>query len=1168
MPAATIDAVHDALKVFADDVHAKLGLAGSPNVWPEDQLKAPIATLFQTLAKVYKKVGVVNTEAPRSADKEDDGGSRVDAVVRIGPTLATVSATGHIELKAPSKTGDPRKLTGKADKEQWKKFQRLPNLIYTNGREWTLQRTGVQSGPFVKFTGDPVAQGAAAVTAEDAAKFEALVAAFLAWDPIVPKTSRQIAELLAPLCALLRTEALEALKQPGSALTKLAVEMRKYLFPDATNEVVADAYAQTFTYALLIARFEGADPLTFENAEKALAHGHGLLSEVLGLLDTPKARKEVETSTEMLQRVISRVIPNAIVTKHGDNPWLYFYEEFLAAYDPTLRKKVGAYYTPVEVVHAQVAFVRELLIVKLGKPAAFADKDVVTLDPAVGTGTYPLGILESVAQGMPAHLSGSLPERLRRVVANLYGIEYLIGPYAVAHLRLSRFLADHGVETTDDQPLKLLLADTLSSHEDDGNAMLPGAFAYEQIEREREVARQLKVDTRVVVCLGNPPYLRGKKAEAGASLGGWVTMRRAPIMGQKVRDPITRRMVKDAGEEGIIKDFVAPVIEAGHGGDLKNLYNAYVYFWRWALWKVFEQEHPAVDGDAPAQSGIVSFITASSYLRGPAFAGMRQHMREVLDEIWIIDLGGDNKGGRRTENVFAIETPVAILTGIRYGEPKPDIPASIHYVSLADLSAADKRAKLAQLTGYSDERLAWQDGMTGWQEPFLPAADKTYLSWPALTDLFPWQVSGPQVKRSWPIGETPAVLEARWKALTAPLPLDRIAGKAAVDKEARTKLRAELFKETRDRKVRPPRSARKGAPTGYPDLFTGEPMTDIADLEPGTSVEIRPYAFRSFDRQYVIADSRVGDYMRPSLWKAHSDRQRYLTSMLTGILGTGPAAVAERDIPDMDHFRGSFGARHNIPLWRNAEATDANVTNGVLQAISSALSSDISAEQLFAYAYGLLSASAYVSRFWDALTIPGPHLPLTRNPDLFERVCLRGQRLLDLHTVALHEMDLAVTTPQGSAKFIKAVPADRYPKTFSYHSDTRVLRIGEGEYLDVPRAVWDYSVSGLQVVKSWLSYRMEHRAGKAGSPLNELRPETWPDPTGEQLLRLLWVLEWTVSAETEGAGLLDEVLTSDLFLATDFPVPTAAEREPFGGSDDEVEEDVGEEEAGESDEDS
>lgn len=1145
MPGAATDPIHAALRTFADAIHEKLGLPGASDVWPEDQLKGPVEILFKAVAQSFDKVAIVRTEAPRPADVKEDGGSRVDAAVHLGRTVAATLLTGHIELKAPSKSGDPRKLTGKADKDQWKKFQKLPNLIYTNGREWTLQRTGKQIGSLVRFSGDPIKLGANAVTADDAKHFEALARTFLEWEPIVPHTSRQIAELLAPLCRLLRTEALEALKRKESALTKLAAEVRKYLFPNASNEVVADAYAQTFTYALLIARFEGADPLTIDSAEEALQDGHGLLGEVLHLLETPAAHKEVETSTEMLLRVIGQVKPREIVTAHGSNPWLYFYEEFLAAYDPALRKKVGAYYTPVEVVRAQVAFVRELLIDKLNKPLAFADDEVVTLDPAVGTGTYPLGIMQSVVDAVPEHAVGSIPELLRRSIDNLYGIEYLIGPYAVAHLRMSRFLADRGVDVNAENPIKILLADTLASHEDTDQAMLPGVFGYEEILEERETARELKVDTRVVVCIGNPPYLRGRKSEAGSATGGWVTMRRQPVKGQKIRDPRTRRMVADRGERGIIKDFTDPATAAGRGADLKNLYNSYVYFWRWALWKVFEQNVAIGDDSESSASGIVSFITASSYLRGPGFVGMRQHMRALLDEIWIVDLGGDNKGGRKTENVFAIETPVAILTGVRYGEPDLNTPATVHYVSLADLSSNAKRAKLASLTGITDTSLEWRDVMTGWQDPFLPVSDEEYLSWPAVTDLFPGQVSGVQMFRSWPIGETEAVLKERWARLVAPLPLDLVSGKDALDKKLLRDRRAEMLHESRDRKV----------DKAYPDLFGGDSSPAVSELGSDTVPLVKPYAFRSFDRQFVIADARVGDYLRPSLWQAHSKGQLYLTSMLTEVLGEGPAAVVARDVPDYHHFRGSFGGRHVIPLWRDADATDANVTRGLLAQLAAVYGFEVSACDLFGYVYGLLSTSAFTTKFWEPLTVPGAHLPLTKDPTLFATVRDHGSSLIELHTKSLHEVDINTAPAFGSARFTKPVSAGVYPEDYSYDATTGVLSVGDGEYRNVAPEVWAYSVSGLAVVDSWLGYRMKNRSGKSGSELDQIRPAVWPDPTGAQLLRLLWVLEATVAAEKVGAELLDQVLVSEVFLARDLPEPSPDEREPFGRTEDEIEPD-------------
>ncbi len=183
------------------------------------------------------------------------------------------------------------------------------------------------------------------------------------------------------------------------------------------------------------------------------------------------------------------------------------------------------------------------------------------------------------------------------------------------------------------------------------------------------------------------------------------------------------------------------------------MYNDYVYFWRWALWKVFEQGQ---------NEGIVCFITAASYLRGPGFVGMREHMRRTLDELWILDLEGDSLGARKTANVFNIQTPVAVALGVRYGEPNPDEPAKVHYAKLT----GTREGKLEQLGNI--ERLAdvtWQDCFSGWQNPFLPESEADYYSWPLLTDVFPMQVSGVKVGRTWPVAATRDVLSARWRVL-------------------------------------------------------------------------------------------------------------------------------------------------------------------------------------------------------------------------------------------------------------------------------------------------------------------------------------------------------------------------------------------------------------------
>jgi predicted helicase len=193
-----------------------------------------------------------------------------------------------------------------------------------------------------------------------------------------------------------------------------------------------------------------------------------------------------------------------------------------------------------------------------------------------------------------------------------------------------------------------------------------------KLAEENERARRIKTEVPVLVCIGNPPYFRQviEPGEEGVERqGGWI------------------RYGDRDGDDGLLDDFVrdAPPVHA------KNLYNLYVYFWRWALWKVFE--------NAPTR-GIVSFITASSYLRGPGFAGMRRFMRETFDDLWILDLGGDNLGARRSENVFDIQTPVAIAVGVRYGEPQPETPARVQYARI-DGSRVTKLAALTAIRGFA-----------------------------------------------------------------------------------------------------------------------------------------------------------------------------------------------------------------------------------------------------------------------------------------------------------------------------------------------------------------------------------------------------------------------------------------------------------------------------------
>jgi hypothetical protein len=680
---------------------------------------------------------------------------------------------------------------------------------------------------------------------------------------------------------------------------------------------------------------------------------------------------------EAERRAFEEVLARGDVDLQG---WPHLYQDFLDAFAPNLRRSRGVYYTPSEVVRAQVRLVDDVLKERLGCPAGFADWRVAIVDPATGSGAYPLAIV--------AHAG-------REVVGRMRLFEPLPGAAAIAR------------------------AQGLVVEERDALGVRP-SFA-----------------SPVVVCIGNPPY---------------------------------RRQPGSVWARGLVNDLAshAPGVHA------KNLYNEYVYFWCWALRAVFGQR---------TGPGVVCFVTAASYLRGPAFDGLRYSLRQTLDELWLVDLEGDQLAARQTDNVFPIRTPVAIALGVRYAEPRRERAALVHYARLA----GDRAAKLAALERVrSVGSLAWRR-TTG--PTFVPRAGQTYATWPKLTDLFPWQVSGAQIKRTWPIGPTPDVLRQRWHELVRLAPADRM----------------RVFGPTRDRGVHSTPADLVCGETRLKPLFSL--TADDACLEP-----VR-YAYRSFDRQWVLPDARLGDFMRPALWRVAGPRQVFVTSLLTNVLGAGPAAVATTLVPDLDCFRGSFGARAVIPLWRDAAGSAPNVDGHWLRRLTQRYGFEVTPGALLAYCYALLATRGYVVRFAEELRTPGARIPLTSDPALFRRAASLGERALALHTFR--------QVPPGQAGCL-AEPGGAYPRTFSYDARGELLRLGDGSFGPITRETWDYRVSGLRVLPGWLRRRMP-RTGK--SPLDAIGPTAWSPVLSGELLELVWMLEATLAIEPVLDRALEEIVS-------------------------------------------
>lgn len=777
--------LHHALQEFGRELTANFAVAELNPAQAEDQLKGPTQRLLDSTGAAFGLDVVARSEARTNLGVRPD----------LGVSVATLLA-GHVELKAPGKGVRRAGFTTAHDREQFDRLKHHPNLLYTDGNQWALYRNGRLVGKIVSAGGDIRTDGDATYSEADAADLEAVFRDFLTWEPIVPTTPRALAGLLAPLTRLLRETVQSALADPASALSQLAGEWRNVFFPDATDEQFADAYAQTVTYALLLARVEGETDLHARAADR-LDERHGLLAQVLRVLADPAARDEVESAVDLLERAISAVDPGELARRtRKQDLWLYFYEDFLAEYDPALRRQRGVYFTPAQVVHAQTAFVAQLLRERFGKDSEFADDGVTVLDPAVGTGTYLLAAFQRGLDRVRELFGpGATPGRASIMADQFHGFEILIGPYAVAHLRVAQQIVEARGELPTDGA-HVYLTDTLESPHLAPPGLAHAPLFQRKLAEENERARKIKAEAPIVVCLGNPPYSRHEAGE----VGGWVRH-------------------GDEGDDGILRDFLsdAPAVH------VKNLYNLYVYFWRWALWKVFEN---------PPGRGIVSFVTASSYLRGPGFVGMRRFMRETFDELWILDLGGDNLGARKSENVFAIQNAVAIAIGVRSGGSDASQPASVRYARIE----GTREAKLAALFGIDSlSDVEWSDCFSDWQQPFLPASEGDYFAWPLLTDMFPWQHSGVQFKRTWPIAPARDALASRWERLVA----------------SRKDERAALFHETRDR----------GIGRTYKPLLDGEPIPAISELTQEAPVPpIVPYSYRSLDRQYCLAESRVGDF--------------------------------------------------------------------------------------------------------------------------------------------------------------------------------------------------------------------------------------------------------------------------------------------------------------------
>ena len=251
-----------------------------------------------------------------------------------------------------------------------------------------------------------------------------------------------------------------------------------------------------------------------------------------------------------------------------------------------------------------------------------------------------------------------------------------------------------------------------------------------------------------------------------------------------------------------------------------------------------------------------------------------------------------------------------------------------------------------------------------------------------------------------------------------------------------------------------------------------------------------------------------------------------------------------------------------LPLWRDASGTTANVAPGLLDELSSRFGFDVTANDLLAYVACLTSHGGYTTRFHEDLSDPGVRVPLTADGALFLECARLGSRIVWLYTYGERFVDAGDLRPPGpprvsgpeAPKVRSPIPDDEdlMPIEATYEAATQTLRLGEGSISPVPLAVWEFNVSGYEVVQRWIKKRVKNPEGNRSSALDEMSAERWTAATTTELLDLLNVVGLLLDLSPRQAELLELVLQHPLITVNEleatgiFPPPAAARTPPTG----------------------
>lgn len=834
--------------------------------------------------------------------------------------------------------------------------------------------------------------------------------------------------------------------------------------------------------------------------------------------------KHLDIGTETLSRVIpdrffARFrLPSLKSAEPGTKPVAstaitYFYEPFLEAFDPELRKALGVWYTPTEIIRYQVARIDQLLRTQLGCGRGFADDKVVVLDPCCGTGAYLIEVARHVAGQLEADGAGALlgAKLLDVLCHRIIGFEILTAPFVIAQLQLYLILSELGATPRESQRPAIFLTNALTGWEGPDQLKLN----FPELQQEHDAVQGVKKDAKIIVILGNPPYNRfagvpvAEEADLVDHYKGIKRDRHGKQLGKS--ELFTRWGVR----KHLLDDF-------------------YVRFFRLAETRIGER----------AEYGVVSFISNYSFYTGRSHPLMRESLLKHFHKVWIDSLNGDKYktgkvipeglpgAGTTDQSIFTtdqdprgIQVGTGITTLVKLKAPKTSPPvATVHYrefwgrsdrkrlallesLGLAAWTKPKRTAASGRPEGPRDYEAFMPTAKNSWK--FVPRSTRGgFEDWPSLDELFPTAYQGVNPNR----GVEGSVIDTDKAALAARM-------KEYYSKEPW----ADFLK--RHPVICEPRAR-------YDPQATRETLGKVSGFRPDHVV---PYVLFPLDARwlYYETEAKLLNERRPDLWENRHNNEFLIAVPEPRRLSEARPLFATTLFDLHLHDRGSVGfpaevrPAHDLFAASTGAAPLANLADSAWQGFSKAwnLRGDRTSatakrltRQLFRVCLALCHSSQYETDHQDSLAQDWAHVPIPTTKALFDEVAELGDRvavllnpLVDagkvisttlgkdvkgLSTVervggkAIVESDLVVTysyygAAQGSWR--PRDPAATEPWYPAWGSKTGDLYLNETVFLrHIPELVWRFELGGYPVLKKWLGYRDANRRGGAALTLAEV----------------------------------------------------------------------------------